>query len=100
MKQPGLSEWNDGDSSGPNVIGGTWDDQNEFDGLSREASEALRGMTKATIISLPLIFFLSLSLPLETRRLEREKKLREHQQRKVEREAMKQSGHKRESFKS
>lgn len=35
------------------MTGGTWDDQDDFDGLSQEANEALRGQEKKSI----LIFF-------------------------------------------
>lgn len=38
------------------------------------------------------------SVPLETRRIEREKKIREHQQRKLEKEASRTSSNKRDSL--
>ncbi|CAF1493120.1 unnamed protein product, partial [Didymodactylos carnosus] len=66
----GLDEWNED----LNMPATTWD-ENNLEDLSQEASEALK----------------------ETRRIEREKKIREHQQRKVEKDSQR-SSHKRESL--
>ena len=46
FQQPGLSEWNENETHASSMTGGTWDDQDDFNGLSQEASEALRGTEK------------------------------------------------------
>ncbi|CAF2591875.1 unnamed protein product [Rotaria sp. Silwood2] len=74
--QPGLNEWQEGDANSSTTSYGTWNDNDEFNELSQEANEAMR----------------------ENRRIEREKKLREHQQRKLEKEASRTLTHKRDSL--
>ncbi|CAF1165191.1 unnamed protein product [Rotaria sordida] len=75
--QPGLNEWQESDvNSSTTNYGGTWNDNDDFNELSNEANEAMR----------------------ETRRIERERKLREHQQRKLEKEASRTLTHKRDSL--
>ncbi|CAF3158610.1 unnamed protein product [Rotaria sp. Silwood2] len=65
-----------GDANSSTTSYGTWNDNDEFNELSQEANEAMR----------------------ENRRIEREKKLREHQQRKLEKEASRTLTHKRDSL--
>ncbi|CAF0937803.1 unnamed protein product [Adineta steineri] len=74
--QPGLNEWQEDGIQSSTVGNSTWDDNDDFNELSQEANEALR----------------------ETRRIERERKLREHQQRKLEKEASRTLPHKRDNL--
>ncbi|CAF1042145.1 unnamed protein product [Adineta steineri] len=74
--QPGLNEWQEDGIQSSTVGNSTWDDNDDFNELSQEANEALR----------------------ETRRIDRERKLREHQQRKLEKEASRTLPHKRDNL--
>ncbi|CAF3400197.1 unnamed protein product [Rotaria socialis] len=74
--QPGLNEWQDSDGNIHTTGHNTWDGDDDFNELSQEANEAMR----------------------ETRRIERERKIREHQQRKFEKEASRTSIHKRDGL--
>ncbi|UJR37374.1 hypothetical protein I4U23_030082 [Adineta vaga] len=74
--QPGLNEWQEVVEQSVTTGGGIWNDNDDFNELSHGADEALR----------------------ETRRHERERKLREHQQRKFEKEASRTMSHKRDSL--
>jgi len=74
--KPGLDEWHEGGVNTP--MNTTWDETDNLDGLSQEAAEALR----------------------ESRRIEREKKIREHQQRKLDKESLRTLMQKRETITS
>ncbi|CAF1195249.1 unnamed protein product [Adineta ricciae] len=74
--QPGLNEWQEGGERSVSSGAGIWNENDDFSEVLHDADAALR----------------------ESRRLEREKKLREHQQRKFEKEASRTSSHKRDSL--
>ncbi len=42
-QQPGLNEWQEGDVNSSNPGAGVWNDNDDFNELSQEANEALRG---------------------------------------------------------